>query len=55
MRKLRHVGVLLRETVRYGITARRWSLVVLVALGLLLAGVVLVAQLVAPVAIYPFA
>ena len=55
MRRVRHVLVLLGETVRYGRATRRWSLVFVVFVGLLLAAAVLVAQLVAPVVLYPFA
>lgn len=55
MRRARNVATLLAETVRYGVASRRWSFVVLVLVGLLLAAAVIVTQLVAPIAIYPFA
>jgi hypothetical protein len=50
-----HVLRLLGETLVFGLATRRLSVVVAVVLGLLLLALVVTAQTVAPVAVYPFA
>lgn len=55
MRLVRYVTVLLVETVRFGLATRRLALVVAVLVGLLLVLLSLTAQVVAPLAVYPFA
>lgn len=55
MRLVRYVAVLLVETCRYGLATRRLALIAAVVLGLALVLLSLTAQVVAPLAVYPFA
>jgi hypothetical protein len=52
---LKHLGLLLVDTVRCGIATRRLALVVLVLLGLAALLLGLAAQVAVPVIVYPFA
>jgi hypothetical protein len=55
MRLAVHVSRLLWESVRFGFATRRFSVIAVVAIGLLLVALTLTAQTVAPLALYPFA
>lgn len=55
MRLLRHVGKLVWEATRYGFATRRFSVIAVIAIGLLLVALSMTAQTVAPLALYPFA
>ena len=50
-----HVARLVTESIGYGVSTRRLSVVVLIVVGLLLVAVTITAQTVAPLAVYPFA
>lgn len=52
---LRHVIRQVAAALRYGIAARRLSLIVVVVLGVILSLVVAASQTVAPFVLYPFA
>ncbi len=52
---IRNVSILVFETLRFGLATRRLALVAVVLLGLALLVVSLTAQVVAPLAVYPFA
>ena len=51
---MRHVARLLGSTIAYGVSTRRITLLLLVLLGVLLVAVVSAAEVVAPIAVYPF-
>ena len=53
-RTLRNVWRLIFETARYAVATRRVSLLAVLVVGLLLVAVTAAAQLIAPIAIYPF-
>ena len=55
MRLTAHVLRLLVEVCRFGLSTRRYSVIVLVLLGLLAIALALTAQATAPLAVYPFA
>lgn len=55
MRTVANVGRLVVEVVRYGVASRRFSVVLLVLLGLVLLALALTAKATAPLIIYPFA
>ena len=53
-RRARHVLRLVVETMAFGVSTRRWSLIFVIALGLAFTALVLASQVVAPIAVYPF-
>lgn len=55
MRLIVHVGRLVWEVLCYGAAQRRFALILVVAVGLILLGLGLASQAVAPVVFYPFA
>lgn len=55
MRLLVHITRLGMESIRYGMSTRRVGVAVVFILGIALLAIVLTAQTVAPVALYPFA
>jgi hypothetical protein len=55
MRLVVHLARMVSDTIRFGLATRRLTFVVAVLIGLVLAAVALSAQVVAPIAIYPFA
>ena len=55
MRLIRYVARLVFETIRFGFATRHLMLIVVVCVGLLLVLLSLTAQVVAPLAVYPFA
>ena len=54
MRTVVNVVRLLGSVIRYSAASRRWSLGVVVVLGIVLAAVVVLTKVVAPLAVYPF-
>lgn len=55
MRLAKHVTKLVWESIRFGFATRRFSVVAVIVIGLLLVALTLTAQTVAPLAMYPFA
>jgi hypothetical protein len=55
MRLLGNIARLLYEVTRFGVSTRRWSLVVAVLLGLVALALAVSAGAAAPLVIYPFA
>ncbi len=55
MRLVRHIGTMLLESFRFSASHRQWSVVAVFVLGLLLLGLAMTAQSVAPLVLYPFA
>ncbi len=55
MRFLQHVFRLVWEATTFSIASRRYAVIAVVAIGLLLVAVALTAKAVAPLALYPFA
>ena len=50
----RHVLRILAATIGYGLSSRRFAVVLLVVIGLGLVGLVTATQVVAPIVVYPF-
>lgn len=55
MRLAFHIAKLIVESVRFGVSTRQVSVVVVILVGLALVALTLTAQVVAPLAMYPFA
>lgn len=55
MRLALHLARLVVESVRYGLATRRMAVAAVIVIGLLLVALTLTAQVVAPIAMYPFA
>ena len=51
----RHLAKVLFETVRFGISTRRFVVVAVILVGFVLVALAFTAQTVAPLAVYPFA
>ncbi len=55
MRLARHLATMVLESFRFSASHRQWSVIAVFVLGLLLLGLALGAQSVAPLVLYPFA
>ncbi len=55
MRLLRHVSTMILEALRFSASHRQWTVIAVIVLGMLLLGLALSAQAVAPLVLYPFA
>jgi hypothetical protein len=55
VRLVYHLGKLVSESMAFGVSTRKLTVVLLVALGLFVIALTVTAQVVAPLALYPFA